>query len=175
MLYSERERERERERQRESFFFFFFFPHAHAALPRTRARGKAAENLATADTLLVLSVLADNYRELAKQISAGDGPVFCRQLFPLFLSRLPRAARDTWRVIRELCPIYILIDSTTGIVIFQFADMVRDGGIACRSLVAAQTSALGGSMGPTISHAIMTSQLFDADKRLVFRTIRDAD
>jgi len=40
-------------------------------------------------------------------------------------------------------------------------------------LLSPRKRALGGSMGSTISHAIMTSQLSDADKRLVFRTIRD--
>lgn len=69
---------------------------------------------------LVFPSRPDNYRDFVKQIFAGDGVSF---FFP--------PSRDTWWVIHELCPIYILIDSTTGemgrgVVIFQFTGMARE-------------------------------------------------
>jgi len=94
---------------------------------------------------------SNNYSDFAKQIFEGDSFVF----FSWHMG---------W-VIHELCPIYILIDPTTGIVIFQFTGVVRDK-IACRLCI--RKRIFDGSIDSTISHAIMTLQLSDTDKLVSF-------
>lgn len=101
---------------------------------------------------------SNNYPDFVKQISVGDRLVF----FSWHMG---------W-VIHELCPIYILIDPTTDIVIFQFTGVVRDE-IACRLCI--RKRIFDESIDSTISHAIMTLQISDADNRLIFRKIQNAD